>query len=308
MKARAKQVLKSLVVRLPWGARMAIAEALKSHDSDDYSEFARLAAKANVVTIIVDGEYGLIGSAASDRIILPIYSRTGTWAGRTNDELASFFAGGPGTYLDIGANVGLTTIPLARKSQVRCIAFEPDPVNFRNLQENIRRNAPESRTELHQLALFSSEGELDFGLAEDGNTGDHRIINQAHAKRRTIRVKALPLDAVVQEFNGPLAAKIDVQGAEAAVISGGSRVLNQADFVILEFSPYHIAQLGGDYKAITNFLRGFERVALLPGESNDALKYAPATEASDALDAFYKAVVHDEYKFMDVYARRGERR
>ena len=45
-----------------------------------------------------------------------------------------------GTYLDIGANIGLTTIPIARNHRVRCHSFEPDPGLFVHLLENIHRN------------------------------------------------------------------------------------------------------------------------------------------------------------------------
>ena len=71
------------------------------------------------------------------------------------EALQAFFAPTGGTYLDIGANIGLMTVPFARDPRIRCLAFEPDPTNFGFLQRNIApRNAPASSAELHQVALF----------------------------------------------------------------------------------------------------------------------------------------------------------
>jgi tRNA G37 N-methylase Trm5 len=46
------------------------------------------------------------------------------------------------TVLDIGANVGLHTLPLSRRVDGgQVVAFEPDPANFALLERNLERNA-----------------------------------------------------------------------------------------------------------------------------------------------------------------------
>jgi FkbM family methyltransferase len=95
---------------------------------------------------------------------------------------------------------------VAQNALVRCIAFEPDPTNFQNLQQNLRRNIFGQNVTTHQTALFDREISVHFGLAEDGNLGDHRIVQQSNVRRRTIEVQA-----------EPLAVKIDVQGVEPNV-------------------------------------------------------------------------------------------
>src|SRR5215472_10792350 len=70
------------------------------------------------------GDHGFIRFAPTDSALLPVYARTGRWWKATNDTLIQFFAAGEGAYFDIGANVGLTTIPVAvRYPLVRCQAF-----------------------------------------------------------------------------------------------------------------------------------------------------------------------------------------
>ena len=62
--------------------------------------------------------------------MLPTYAKTGRWNHEMNERLTSFFAKDGGTYIDVGANIGLTTIPTAQNPNVNVIAFEPDPCQF----------------------------------------------------------------------------------------------------------------------------------------------------------------------------------
>jgi FkbM family methyltransferase len=303
MKEAAKRLIRSMAVRLPSRVSFILLDAL-SYRHTDHAWLVRQAAQINIAGFLVDGEWGLIQSAIGDRMILPIYARTGTWARRTNLELIAFFKGKSGTYIDVGANIGLTTLPVAQNAQVRCIAFEPDPTNYRNLRHNILRNIPGQNVTTHQIALFDRETTVQFGLAEDGNLGDHRIMPKSNDRRRTIDVKAMCLDDLVKDIARPLAVKIDVQGVEPSVISGGKTVLADAEFVILEFSPFLMAQAGSDYRVVIEFLRGFSQIAVLPGEDNEPLVYEPPDKVCIKLEQYYLSAMNDERQFMDVYARR----
>jgi FkbM family methyltransferase len=281
-----------------------VLDALSERMETDPRILTRHAARAKIEGFFVDGEWGRFQSTIEDRMILPIYARTGTWARRTNIELIGFFEGRSGTYLDIGANIGLTTVPVAQNPKVRCIAFEPDPTNYRNLQDNICRNVPHGNVTTHEVALFDRQATLQFSLADDGNLGDHRLFRGPSTNRRLIEVKAMPLDSLLDDVASPLAAKIDVQGAEPAVIAGAGRVLAQAELIIMEFSPFLIAQLGSDYRTVMEFLRGFTQIATMPGEHEGPLTYGSAGTACAQLEAFYASAVSNAQLFMDVYARR----
>ena len=47
-------------------------------------------------------------------------------------------------------------------------------------------------------------------------------------------------------LKGPLAVKIDTQGAEPFVVSGGKETLGRAGLIVSEFGPDGMAQLGGN--------------------------------------------------------------
>jgi FkbM family methyltransferase len=304
VKAAAKSALQHAAVRLPAGGRAALFEALWDLEPHDHRRLVREAMNCNIAGFLIDGEWGKFQSSTNDLMILPIYAATGTWAKRTNVELIEFFAGRSGTYLDIGANIGLTTVPIARNKAVRCIAFEPDPTNFANLEENIRRNVPDANVHLRQIALFDRDATLTFGLSDDGNFGDHRIVDGAATSRKTIEVQGTTLDSFMEELTPPLAVKIDVQGAESKVIAGGKKTLAKTGFLVIEFSPFHIAMLDGDKEPIIDCLRSFEDIAITPGESDAELVYEDAKTACDRLERFFDEAKLEENAFKDIYARR----
>ena len=151
-----KRVSKGVVASLPHVAKEAVFEQI----CDDFGRFAviaRCAPDCNVVALRVSGSYGVIQSAPDDDTILTQYAKSGTWAERTNNLFRSFFADRGGNYIDIGANIGLTTIPVAQNPHVRCLAIEPEPQNFANLCVNIAENCAYNTKHPHLPARNSKD-------------------------------------------------------------------------------------------------------------------------------------------------------
>lgn len=313
MKKLAKKMLAEMAARLPWGARKAILDRF-GHEQGYLSLIAELAHRG-ITGILATGEYGTIQSAVGDYAIFETYARTGKWASSTNDLIATFFGEGGGTYLDIGANIGLTTIPAAQNPSVSVFAFEPDPTNFANLRENIARNCPHKNVVLHELALYRERAELVFELAKE-NLGDHRLrIGSGSAgyfgedKRSTIVVQAAPLDEVVDEIRPPLAVKIDTQGAEPYVIEGGSHTLASAEMILLEWSPYHLRRLGGNPNAIIEFAKNhFSLGALSEGEGTMGA-LTDISEVVGAMESLLEKSANDKrfHKYADVLLRKSRK-
>lgn len=297
-------MLASTVLRFPWGAREAVYDALCDRLGSTET-LARAASRAGITGISAQGRWGTIQSAASDRSILPAYARTGDWARRTHEAFTKFFSETGGTYLDIGANIGLTTLPVAQNPLVKCFAFEPEPTNFGNLQENVRRNAHSDNVTLYQLALLDRDGSVPFGLSDDGNLGDHRVVTANHHGRHIIQVAAAPLDTLDLPITGQLAIKIDAQGAEPAIILGGLETFAKASFIVLEFCPYMIDQLGGDPAIVFNYVASFERVALMEGEGEGELTFGSSGTGCATLRRVFEESRFDQDTYLDVYAYRN---
>ena len=73
-----------------------------------------LARHFSIDQFVVDGDFGEITSSIDDGVVLMFYALYRTWSPETVKLFRGFFGQEPGSYLDIGANIGLTTIPLAR--------------------------------------------------------------------------------------------------------------------------------------------------------------------------------------------------
>ena len=136
--AALKNALRTGMVWWPIRLKAAVARSLcrdeafmRSHGRD---LIAAVAPFCGIDGLRTTGQFGDIVSSPADRTIFSVYASTGTWAQSTNSLFSSFFSESHGgTYLDIGANIGLTTIPIAQLPGVQCVAFEPAPENFRNL-------------------------------------------------------------------------------------------------------------------------------------------------------------------------------
>jgi len=310
--------VKGLIVRLigklfkyiPW----SLQETLNKKYIESRGEnniFKSLAKQYGIKSIVVDGAYGLIEGHPDDQAVIQVYGRTGKWAERTNDLLLNFFDGvSTGLYLDIGANIGLTTIPVAQLKNVSCVCFEPDPINFKYLERNINRNSSNKNVTIKNFAIGSeSNTSLPFEVSPN-NFGDHRLkIGSKVSELQedswpVISVPVMRLDDVVPNFDGFFAVKVDTQGAEPLVISGGS-ILNQADLVILEFSPYWMERMGADPEVIYKFLENFSTGAIGFGECLPLIEYSNIGALKEELQKFYAKYKNIHYNgYCDIVVRK----
>lgn len=241
MNTTMKSALRAAVKRIPEPYRRRV--------------FYLLAHDLGVSSLEIEGDSGVIIGFVRDELFAQYIMRK-SWSNNICEIAQRAFANGlGGTFLDIGANIGLTLIPIAQNLQVNCFAFEPEPQNWALLQRNIQRNCARGDLHLFNLALFDREGEIEFELSPT-NFGDHRIRNRSvesskvfeEKQRRVISVPTRRLDDVIDASNliGPVVAKIDTQGAEHHIYRGGRHVFARTDVLFMEFWPYGIERMGGD--------------------------------------------------------------
>jgi FkbM family methyltransferase len=150
--------------------------------------------------------------------------------------------------LDIGANVGSHTLPLARLvgEQGRVIAFEPTKFALDKLHENIQLNKDLcERISLHQMMLVASDHDsLDPEIYSSWPLfNESSDLHKEHRGQlmKTTGAVVRTLDTAIRQMNVPRIdfIKIDVDGHEFSVISGGMETLMQYRPVILmEFAPH----------------------------------------------------------------------
>lgn len=225
-----------------------------------------LLAEAGVESLVIDGRNGAIEGSVHDRTVFLKYLKNRVWAAETIDFARACFADGrPGSYLDLGANIGMTTIPVARLGHVACTAIEPSPEMFAYLSRNVARNQVAGQVTLHQAAVAGEPGPVTLELGE-GNKGDNRIRSAdpagpdlyGEAARGTVVVPGRPLADMVDTaaLRGRFVIKMDIQGAEPFAFATGRAVFERADVLLAEYWPYGIERLGGDIAAYHDMLAG----------------------------------------------------
>jgi FkbM family methyltransferase len=124
--------------------------------------------------------------------------------------------------LDIGANVGDWTLPMALRVGPlgKVIAFEPVPYLAETIVKTARVNR-HSWVEVQQLALSSTDGTTEFSV-ERANSGGSRL-GRMEGDFSLIPVKTARLDSILAsrpDIERVDFVKIDVEGFEEAVLQG----------------------------------------------------------------------------------------
>ncbi len=137
-----------------------------------------------------------------------------------------------GVFLDIGANVGRYTIPMATKAKT-VWAFEPEPKNYAKLVEHTSQYPNIIRV---NNALSNQVGITKMNLC--GRWGEHTMVTGLIEEvKEVIEVKTTTVDLFceaigIKDIHG---IKVDVEGAEALVFEGMIETLkNNNPLIALE--------------------------------------------------------------------------
>lgn len=161
-------------------------------------------------------------------------------------------------FLDIGANIGTTTVPVvSERGFTSGVAIEPEPGNFRLLQANVAANGLENRIRCVHLALSDKPGTAEMELCPV-NLGDHRLRSKTsphedgiyhEASRETVTVQTAVFDTLVTDGTIPLAKVgvvwMDTQGFEGHILQGAKSLLLSNIPFVTEFWPYALERSGG---------------------------------------------------------------
>jgi FkbM family methyltransferase len=132
------------------------------------------------------------------------------------------------TVFDVGAHCGVSTYHLSKLvgPTGRVIAFEPDPVNYSLLLLNIERHQMRNVTPL-QIAISDARGEAEFNCEGAIGSGLKQYGTRTSAGG-VITVRTVTLEDACLEWGSPSFCKIDIEGAEVAVLSAAQNFLQTA--------------------------------------------------------------------------------
>jgi len=169
----------------------------------------------------------------------------GTWEAFKTELFKKCIRSGM-TVVDVGAHVGLYSLVAAALvgPEGRVYAFEPEPQNYDLLQKNIKANGFTNVIPLRKV-VQDRPGTAKLYL--------HPERSELHSVRKLRKgAKAIVVEAIsLDDFWGGQRVdivKIDVEGAEMAVLEGMQRIIseNQDIKVFCEFVPQFLTEAGAD--------------------------------------------------------------
>jgi FkbM family methyltransferase len=143
-------------------------------------------------------------------------------------------------FVDVGANVGSYTVLSAAGIGANCIAFEPDPDAYAWLRKNIGLNDVRKNAEARQEAISAKSGTLL--LTVNFGPRNHIVRSSLGAEMNSSmarEVNSITLDDALRS-RSPIMLKVDVEGFESEVLSGGQNTLENTDLccVLIEMAGY----------------------------------------------------------------------
>ena len=203
---------------------VAGAERLRGHVSG--------AALENLVLRLADGTL-IVSPASLDSSTTYVVLEQGRWFEKEWSFVQKIARDGM-TIVDVGANAGVYSLALARLAAPsgRVVAFEPSPeARGRLLTGKVLNGA--DNLEVVDAALSSYEG----AAVLTGGDGVQSELGMIEATGSGIPVRVVTLDgeAVERQLTAIDFLKIDAEGAELSIISGGQTVLaNQTPLIMFE--------------------------------------------------------------------------
>ena len=155
-----------------------------------------------------------------------------------------------GVLLDLGANIGLTSVWLAKRYRFsRIIAVESVADNAVLVRRNLELNGIEGV--VLEAAIGPKEGSARFQVHRNSNQGR---LSDSGTPVAMVTVESILSEHLVSQLD---LVKVDIEGGEQELFLGPTGWLDQTKAIIIEFHPLLV-----DYPGLIRLLqgRGFEYI------------------------------------------------
>ena len=158
--------------------------------------------------------------------------------------------------IDIGANVGITTVTVARKigRRGKLYSFEPTPEYFNILKENISSNGLEN-VKVYELAVTDQVGRALF-YQKELSSG---IVFEEGAKKFEVSTTSIDRFLSEEKIERIDLINMDCEGSELLVLKGAKETLRKNKVKIFcEIHHDFLKQLGQSVEELVQYLQGLE--------------------------------------------------
>ena len=140
-----------------------------------------------------------------------------------------------GVFFDVGSNWGYFSLLLAARPGFtgRIHAFEPWPTTYADLDSVVSQAGLRNVITTHRLALGACEGQVSMRCGRHSGLAQ---IAEAASTEQLQTVQQVTLDGL--DLPAPDLMKLDVEGAEAAIVEGGRELIQRSrPIIVFEHTP-----------------------------------------------------------------------
>ncbi|HEY5406531.1 MAG TPA: FkbM family methyltransferase [Ginsengibacter sp.] len=166
--------------------------------------------------------------------------------------------------IDIGANIGATTLNLAKKvgAMGKVFSFEPSPYNYQNASQNISLNNF-SNIKLINQGLGKEKASAFLYNVNSNNRGMSRLLkeneNNNLYEKTSVEIDTLDNSMVNFSVPPPSFIKIDVEGYEFNVLLGGKETIRKyRPALFIELDDNNLREQGNTAKELIQLILQFQ--------------------------------------------------
>ena len=200
------------------------------------------------------------------------------------------------TVIDVGANIGVTVLLFEQYigQGGRVHAFEPNPMIFQYLKENIAMNRVHN-VQFYDCALGEKAEQVYLQDNNVADTGNAITLEQDNS----FMVRMERLDDVLKESGIEMVhlLKVDTEGYEKFVFDGAKETLSKTNFIIFEAIEHNCQRFGYSTRDLADFLCG---------EGFHVFCYDMDSEVYEPFDSY--RYIHSGRRFSyDLFAVRSQK-
>ena len=158
-------------------------------------------------------------------------------------------------FYDIGANTGIYSCYVGKKSNNLVYCYEPFPKNIESLEKNLEINDINSK--ILEVALMNENSNIKIDT-KSGEAGEGKVQVSKDGK---LRVRSWKGDDLIREENlkKPTIMKIDVEGAELEVLRGLEKTITESNpKIFIEIHKKELRDFGSSEKEVIEFLENLD--------------------------------------------------